>query len=669
MMRHRSIIPTLALLLFVASAFGKPVSLAEVRDAVYSLMDSWNKSVEIKTIEARTLPGGELGYYMVDLGRDGWVMVSGDDVLRPVLAFSFENSATPEESWNDEARYMLDQYKKEIAFALKDPSLQRDVRWDRAALPSAKKAVAAETVLPFIDVKWNQGAGWNMFCPEDPDGPGGHAYVGCVAVAMAQAMTVYDYPSRPEGIKSYYHDVYGSIAVNYDMADPYEWDQMSATSSDSFNAILLYHCAVSVEMDFGPDGSGAYVSTASSAMKRYFGYPSSVTFHERYADDVEWVNLLVDELVAGRPVIYRGNPGDGTAGHAWNVDGYYASNNVDYFHMNFGWSGSQNGYYTLDAINPGSNDFNSGQGAMVGIAPPTSRPYDLVLTETTVEEGLPVGSWVADVEVTDEDPDNIYTFTCKGPYSVLLDDYGPASFYIENMQLFTDEVFEYNDNNPAANSKFLLIIVEDQYGNSYQEEFHIDIEKAYYGPTGIALSDSSVLENQPVGTSVGALLVEDEDTQNSYTFTLYGPYNPGTSGYDPPSFYVEEDTLRTSMVFDYEVSDTSFLLVELEDSYGNMLSRAFTIMIEKDQSGSTGNILISEEHDLLYPNPADDRVILTDTDPNMVLEIYEAATGRKLSELQALDGTVDVSHLQEGMYLVVIRSSGTLRVQKLLIQH
>ena len=109
MMRHRFIIPTLALLLFVVSAFGKPVSLAEVREAVYSLMDSWNKTVVIEGIGARYLPGGELGYYMVDLGRDGWVMVSGDDVLRPVLAFSFETGITPEESWNDAARYMLNQ--------------------------------------------------------------------------------------------------------------------------------------------------------------------------------------------------------------------------------------------------------------------------------------------------------------------------------------------------------------------------------------------------------------------------------------------------------------------------------------------------------------------------------------------------------------------------------
>ena len=430
MMRHRYIIFILTLFLFVASVFGKPVTVEEVREAAYALMQSLDKDLNIEGVEARYLPGGELGYYMVDLGENGWILVSADDAMRPVLAFSFENSMTPEDEWNAEARYLLNLYQKEITLTLKDQSLPRDVRWDHEALSAEKKAAAAGPVEPFIEVTWNQGSGWNMFCPVDEDGPGGHVYVGCVAVSMAQAMSVYDYPVRPEGIKSYVHADYGSIAVNYDMADPYEWNQMNVSTSDSFNAMLLYHCAVSVEMDFGADGSGAYVRNARSAMSMYFNYSESMTFEERYADTEEWIATLAGELEAGRPIIYRGNPEDGSAGHAWNLDGYYASNSVDYFHMNFGWSGSQNGYYTLDLINPGSNDFNSNQGAILGIAPPSSFPYDLTLSELSVPEELPLGSFVADVQVSDEDPGNTYSFTCRGAYNFLLKDYGPASFYI-----------------------------------------------------------------------------------------------------------------------------------------------------------------------------------------------------------------------------------------------
>ncbi len=655
MMRHRYIVTFLTLFLFVGSLFAKPVTLTEVREVVNALMQSWNRQMDIEGIEARYLPGGELGYYMVDLKQGGWVMVSADDVVRPVMAFSFENSLTPEEEWNDNARFLLNLYQKEISLALKNSSLSRDAGWDREAQAGARKAALADPVDPFIPVNWNQSSGWNMFCPEDEDGPGGHAYVGCVAVSMAQAMSVYEYPVQARGIKDYVDSDYGSIAVNYDMAAPYEWDQMSASSADEYNAILLYHCAVSVEMDFGADASGAYVVNAMGALKQYFNYSQSMTFEYRYEDTEEWVNTLAAELEAGRPIIYRGNPGDGTAGHAWNLDGYYASGSVDYFHMNFGWSGSQNGYYTLDNINPGSNDFNANQGAILGMAPPASMPYDLALSEESVSEELPDSTFVADVLVADEDPDNIYTFTCKGPFSVILDDFGPASFYIEDQKLYTKEVFEYDDDNPEDNSIFLLITVEDQYGNEYQEEFNIAIEKVFQGPTGIALSDSSVLEEQPVGTAVGRLIIEDEDPFNTYTYTVEGP------------FFCENDTLKTSVEFDYAMSDTSHVTITVEDSRGFILSRGFTIEVEQNQSNTTG-IKEQSRGVSIYPNPADQYIFLEGLENYESIEMWELS-GRMLIKIPGEQKQLDVSGFKNGIYLLVCNGSGKRLVRKVLIQH
>ena len=484
---------------------------------------------------------------------------------------------------------------------------------------------------------------------------------------MAQAMSVFEYPVRPRGVKSYVHPDYGSIGVNYDLADPYEWDQMSATSSDDFNAILLYHCAVAVEMDFGADGSGAWVRTAAGSMVQYFNYSNSLSFEDRYTDNEAWVAALAGELEAGRPIVYRGNPDDGTAGHAWNLDGYYASNSVDYFHMNFGWSGSQNGYYTLDDITPGTNDFNSNQGAILGIAPPSSFPYDLNLSELSVPEELPIGSFVADVIVSDEDPDNVYTYTCKGPFSVILDDYGPASFYIEDGKLYTEEVFEYDDADPEANTEFLLIIVEDQYGNEYQEDFDISIEKVFSGPTSIALSDSSVLEGLLPGAPVGQLIVEDEDPLNTYIYTLQGPYNPSIEDYDPPSFYLENDTLKTNVEFDYGVSDTSYVLITLEDSRGFILSRGFTITITEKQSGATGIRELSKGISI-YPNPADQYVNIEGVDGYQSIEMWELS-GRMVQKLSPRNDQLDVSGLKNGIYLLVFDGSDGRLVRKLLIQH
>lgn len=665
MKSKRYIVTLLASLMVFVSAYAKPVTKSDVSVAVYELLSLWNKSglVKIETIEAKYLSDGSLGYYLVDLGKDGWVLASGDDVVRPILAFSFENPLSSEEQWGEAATYLLNLYKDEIRTAVKNPDLKRDVRWDGKVLPSQKSSQEDIYVDPFIDVNWNQSSGWNMFCPYDEDGPGDRAYVGCVAVSMAQAMSVYDYPASPVGMKSYVHDQYGTIAVDYDMADPYAWDQMGNNSYDSSNAILLYHAAVSVEMGFGADGSGAYVRTAASSMKNYFSYSKNLSFSMRIDDDEAWTSMLVSELEAGRPIVYRGGPDDGTSGHAWNIDGY----GNGYFHMNFGWSGSQNGYFTLDLINPGNSDFSSSQGAMIGIAPPHSMPTDISLSAQYVNEGLPVGSYVADVMVEDEDPDNTYTFECKGKYSIILDDYRPATFIIEDGKLLSDKVFTYDEEQAERNSEFLLILIEDQYGNKFQKEFLIDIRETYQGPSGIALSDSSVKENQVVGTAVACLMVEDEEPDNSYTFTLSGPYKPEIADFEPASFYVDGDTLRTSAVFELEVSDTAYVLVELEDKHGFQLSRAFTINIQKDQSGSTGITPLVLENKLVYPNPASDYISLRNTEQISSFELYEISTGRMVIREEKSSDWVDVSGLAEGTYLVLIRSAGKIQAQKLVI--
>lgn len=664
-MRGRLFILSFLLFLFVVPGSAKPVTKAEAAEVVYELLASWGQpaGIQIIQMDPHYLADGSLAFYMVDLGSKGWVLVSGDDVLSPVLAFSFENRMTPLDQWTDAAAYLLDVYRNDIELSLKNKDLKRDVRWDGLQLPTLKGSTEDIRIEPIIDVKWNQGSGWNMFCPADEDGPGGHAYVGCVAVSMAQAMTVYEYPAKGVGIKSYLHDDYGSITVNYDQAEPYAWSEMGASSYDSANAMLLYHCAVSVEMGFGADGSGAYVRTAARAMKQYFSYSSNLSFMDRLPDAEEWEALLVDELVAGRPIVYRGEPGDGTAGHAWNVDGY----GDGYFHMNFGWSGSQNGYYTLDLINPGSNDFSENQGAMIGIEPPVSGPLDISLSGTSIEEGLAIGSYVADVSVEDEDLNNVYTFTCKGKFNIILDDYEESSFYIEDGKLLTGEVLEYNDERPDRNSEFLLIIVEDQYGNEFEKDFSIDILKAYAGPTGISLSDSTVKEMQPVGTAVACVMVEDEDTSNSYVYRTYGPFDPDSQDFTASLFYMDGDTLRTDVVFDLELSDTAYVLIELEDAFGNILSRPFTINIESDQSGSTGLKPVQMENGLVFPNPADQFLKLNNAESLASFEMYEISTGRLVLKMETPSERIDVSQLPEGAYFIMIQRGAEVKAQKVLI--
>jgi len=84
----------------------------------------------------------------------------------------------------------------------------------------------------------------------------------------------------------------------------------------------------------------------------------------------EWITMLIEELDAFRPLHYSGRDSNGSNGHAFICDGYQGT---DYFHFNWGWSGSNDGYYRLSLLDPSSYDFSYSQGAVFGVQPEKYR--------------------------------------------------------------------------------------------------------------------------------------------------------------------------------------------------------------------------------------------------------------------------------------------------------
>jgi hypothetical protein len=190
---------------------------------------------------------------------------------------------------------------------------------------------------------------------------------------MGQIMKYHAHPAQGTGSYSYTHADYGLQSVNFANSS-YNWAAMpnSINSSNSAIANLLYDCAVSVDMDFGTDGSGAPSLSAVGAFVNYFNYSSSaqMIMKSNYTD-ADWKTAIVAELDASRPVYYRGEDSGNTAGHAFVCDGYQGT---EYFHFNFGWSGSYDGYFYLSSLSPSSYNFTFDQGAIIGITPSNS-PY------------------------------------------------------------------------------------------------------------------------------------------------------------------------------------------------------------------------------------------------------------------------------------------------------
>ncbi len=223
-------------------------------------------------------------------------------------------------------------------------------QWDRFAKTSGeftnelgKEAVT--TLGPLLTDLWHQDYPFNNDCP--PGNP-----VGCVATAMSQVMHYWQSPPAGEGSHGYtwYPEGGSPTYLSADFSDPYDWDNMPDEfvwpyTDEMIDAVaeLCYEAGVSVNMDYEPGGSGAYMQDIAPALQNYFRYSSGIQRLFRSSTNAyTWSNYYIKpEIEAGRPIIY------GITGHAFVCDGWRDAPE-DQYHLNYGWGGSQNGWYAID---------------------------------------------------------------------------------------------------------------------------------------------------------------------------------------------------------------------------------------------------------------------------------------------------------------------------------
>lgn len=335
--------------------------------------------------------------YIFNVNDIGFVAVSGDDVVFPILGYSDEIAFDPS-NVNINAQKWFQGYADQIRFAIvNDLEATEEIsnEWlDLLAGNNNSIQKRRGSVSPLITTKWNQGKYYNDLCPYDLNNSE-RTVTGCVATAMAQVIKYWQFPNSGTSFHSYTHNTLGTISSNF-ANHTYDFSNMpNYVNSTNYDvAQLMFDCGVSVEMNYGISsngGSGAYVISSASpvthcteyALKKYFGFLGSLEGHQRtsYSDAV-WISMLKKDLDADQPIIYAGFGNGG--GHCFIADGY---DNNDYIHFNWGWGGSSDGYFRINALNPGSlgsgggtGGYNSRQQAIFGIAPPSSGfKFDLSL--------------------------------------------------------------------------------------------------------------------------------------------------------------------------------------------------------------------------------------------------------------------------------------------------
>ena len=326
-------------------------------------------------------PGVPL-YYVFSTGEKGFVIISADDLVKPVLGystdqpFSIQNAPPVITGW-------LQKYSAQIAFVkvnrtttTTEVTSQWNNLYNNTGTLNQLKSTA---VNPLVSTTWDQDLYYNAMCPQDassPQGYGGNVPTGCGATAMSQIIRYWGSPAQGTGSNSYSSN-YGTLSANFG-ATTYNWANMpnSVTSANSDVATIMFDCGVAVDMVYGPNESSSYLisgtgvsASCEAAYTTYFGYNASTMqglLRSNYAD-ADWLNLIETELTSSRPIQYAGSGPDG--GHTFVLDG---TDGNDYFHINWGWSGTDNGYYTVDGLIPSpdaNGSFDTNESMLIGIQP------------------------------------------------------------------------------------------------------------------------------------------------------------------------------------------------------------------------------------------------------------------------------------------------------------
>jgi len=390
---------SLLLIAFTGFVFAEKVELQKAeqiaKNAYFQKLNTYANAVNYSDVvisEYFTIDiNGEPAIYAFNFNKYGFILIAAEDAIEPVIGYSLESQYVEDRN-ADNFNGLMWQYADHIDY-LRNNSIKASQKiasqWNELKSfdpQSFTPQKGSKDMEPLLTCTWNQDSPYNYLCPADAAGPGGHVYVGCVATAMSQIMLYWRYPNQGSGSHSYYQYPYGTLSANFGNTT-YDWDGMLDNSDQYVNipmALIGYHAAVSVEMDFGPDGSGSYSTDVPYALENYFNYSPTVTYKDRQGVALStWENWIQSELNDLCPVYYSGQSPDG--GHAFVVDGYHDADNM--YHFNFGWSGYDNGWYLLSD----AGGFTAWQGIVINIFPDDSNyPYGCVSDYTRTSQ---VGSF------------------------------------------------------------------------------------------------------------------------------------------------------------------------------------------------------------------------------------------------------------------------------------
>ncbi len=605
------------------------------------------KSLNV-SIQKGTIGQGTSIFYIYNVNQnDGFVIVAADDYVTPILGYSISGSYS-EMNVPPAFRKLLEKYKNEIVDVILNdfqPEQEIQTKWEN--LENVEPLILDKqinSVNPLLTTTWDQSPYVNDLCPYDVaagSGNGYHCVSGCPATAMAQILKFWNYPTTGTGFHSYNHSTYGTLSANF-ASTTYNWSSMpnNVSSANTAVATLMYHCGVAVEMDYGPMESASYVIISSSptpeqsceyAFKTYFGYNASTIqgLERSNYSNSSWINLLKNELNNGRPIQYAGF---GQGGHTFVCDGY---DNNNYFHMNWGWGGNCDGFFSLDALNPGTGGAGSGAGtynlnqqALIGIQPTSGTGNSIInmYSSITVNPN-PIDfaqSFTVNVNVTNAGSSNFSGDFC----AALFTSSGDFIDYIEILSASNSPLqpgYHYTGGITFSNSGMLTVPGSYKVGIFYRNtngNWNLAGNSYYQNPINVTInSPSDYIQLYSSITPLPTTFVQGQPASvnfnliNDNNATYYGTYEAAL--YDLQGNFVqtigtynETDGLPANYLYSYPY-------ITLSTSSITAPPGTYILAIEELENGYSDWYLVGGEY---HPNP----ITINVTAPSLSSDIYEA---------------------------------------------
>ena len=474
-------------------------------------------------------------YFVFNIGTDqGFVIVAGDDRVRPVLGYSDTGKFDPD-NLPENLRGMLASYQDQITWAESqnvEATPEIAAEWSRGLSGTALRnggGVRLETAL------WNQGNPYNAMCPLIG---GEHALTGCGATATAIIMRYHQWPTFAQNGVTVHPLAYERPEWQcgpLDYSSGYNWNSMPLEvtgSSAPEIAKLMWHIGANISMDYGLSASSSSMSDVVKALQDIFDYSLATRALQRdHYSEAEWEEMLIAELDADRPVLYRGRTSN-NEGHLFVCDGY---NSNHYFSINWGWGGYENNYFLLSALGEAqSGIYNYEQWMAVGVKKdegespiyelhyakepessvtplPVGSPFNLNLnfySSASRTSSYNVNVAIYDIETgqlgTFLLPDNYYTLNNLQPNSGWFDN----AFVLRNIQLTSE-----------LKSSERLVVVYSSDGNSDWQILKGASDKYYaFDMNGLASMEE---------VEIPEVTISRNDLDSSYLWlTNWDDFNP-----------------------------------------------------------------------------------------------------------------------------------------------